>query len=208
MKKSKDERFEPDAHFATKVHALYKARINGTPVSAVYEADVRSVAHGLVALRQALDHFLELHRKNPLRLTAAGGFEADDILAALTTGTAHPIWQYLRSLRSAGERHSRPPPSKREQTIRAMMAGAVLAYEKTGSNREDAAKAVSAGIRTAERKFSAGQLKQWIVRNHNAPWFAGQFVADAVLVPNCDSAGERVLIVAREALHPLLAIPA
>jgi hypothetical protein len=211
VKKSKDERFEADirSEFATKVHALYKARLARIPVTIAYEPDVRRVAYGLVALRQALDHFLEHHRKEPMRLAAGGVFEADDILAALVSGTAHPISKYLQSLKSSGQRHSRPPPSQREQSIRAMLAGAVLAYEKTGSSREEAAKAVSAGIRTAERKFSAGQLKQWIVRNGEAPaWFAGQFAADAVMVPDCDSAGERILIVAREALDPLLAVPA
>jgi hypothetical protein len=66
---------------------------------------------------------------------------------------------------------------------------------------------VSTGIRTAERSFHAGQLLQWIRRSDDANWFAGQFIADAVLVPDCDSAAERILIVVREALHPLLALP-
>ncbi len=148
-----------------------------------------------------------MHRKEPLRLTAAGAYEADDILTALTNGTAHPLWKYLESLKSAGQRASRPPPGKRERTIRSMLAGAVLAYEKTGTTRKAAAEAVSAGIRTAERSFEASQLLQWIRRSDEASWFSGQFTADAVMVPDGVAAGERILVVAREALHPLLALP-
>jgi hypothetical protein len=202
----RDFEAEEGARFAANVLELYRSALDGKGHQDT-DPDVRRVAFGLVALRQTVDHRMQAHRKEPLRLAAGGVYEADDILAALTAGTAHPIWKYLESLRSAGERRNRPAPGQRERSIRSMMAGAVLAYEKTGTTRKAAAIAVSEGIWTAERSFQPGQLLQWIRRDDDAVWFSGQFTADAVLVPNCDSASERILIVVREALHPLLALP-
>jgi hypothetical protein len=208
-KLSEDARAEAEerAKFAEQVTTLYRSTLAKTDRGTGNDPDVRRVAFGLVALRQSLDHFLETHRQNPLRRTAAGAYEADDILTALTNGTAHPIRKYLESLWSAGDRHNRPPPAARERTIRSMLAGAVLAYEGTGTTRVAAAAAVSVGIRSAERSFRPGQLQKWIQRSDDASLFADQFAAGAALVSFCDSPTERILIVAREALHPLLALP-
>lgn len=103
------------ADFAEQVLALYKSTLSKADRRPSRKPDVRRVAFGLVALRQALDHFLALHQKDPVRLAAAGAYEADDILTALTSGTAHPIRKYVKSLNSSEERHNRPPPPMVDQ---------------------------------------------------------------------------------------------
>jgi hypothetical protein len=206
---SEDDRFEAElrAEFGKQVIELYEATLAGNrSLESADDPDVRSVAYGLVALRQAVDHFFQQHRHNQLRLCEMGMYEADEILSALTTGTAHSIRRYLKSKATS----SRPPPSKRENTIRSMLAGAVLAYEKIEGcqTRQDAAQAVSAGIKTADRNFSAGQLMKWIDRDEKgAIWFRDQFTADPFLNDNCGVRSERLLAIARQAMHPLLVVP-
>jgi hypothetical protein len=208
---SEDELYEAAdrAGFAQAVIKLYTTALEGKPYRNP-DGNVRRVAYGLVALRQALDHFFLKYQNNPLRLAEAGAYEADDILNALTQGSAHPIRKYLKSSKLG----KRPPPSRRELTVRAMMVGAVEAFRNAtdAPSAEEAAAAIAAGIRTTERRFSTRQLLQWINRSdketaETAAKFARQFAAYAKTVPDCDSGGERILVVVREALHPLLAVP-
>jgi hypothetical protein len=210
VKSSEDDHFKADkrAKFAADVIKLYDAALNGQ-LDACTESslEVRQVAFGLVALRQALDPHLEKHRNNPLRLAAAGALEAVAILDALTSGRDHPVWMHIDALKSARYRPGAAPPGEQEQKRRAMLAGAVLAYKKAAavSSIRKAAEAVCEGIRSNDFPFSPDQLRQWTRRNDGGP-HAKQFLEDAANVSDC--AGERVLVVARQALHALLSVPA
>jgi hypothetical protein len=203
---SEDGRFEAElrAKFGKQVIELYEATLAGNKIlENAGDLDVRRVAYGLVALRQVVDYVFQQHRNDQIRLCEMGMYEADEILSALTTGTAHPIRRYLKSKATS----SRPPPSKRENTIRSMLAGAVLAYEKIEGcqTRQDAAEAVSAGIKTADQTFSAGQLMKWIDRDEKgAIRFRDQFTADPFLNDNYGVRSERLLAIVRAALHPLV----
>jgi hypothetical protein len=205
---SEDNRFEAElrAEFGKQVIELYEATLAGNRSLETGDLEVRRVAYGLVALRQAVDYFFQQYRNDQLRLCEMGMYEADEILSALETGTAHPIRRYLKSKAIS----KRPTASKREVTIRSMLAGAVLAYEKIEGcqTRQDAAQAVSSGIRSDDRAFSAGQLLKFIERDEiGAIRFRDRFTADRFLTANCGVRSERLLAIVRESLHPLLVVP-
>jgi hypothetical protein len=205
-----DQAFEAAARaqFATDVIKLYKAALNNqVETCADSSLEVRQVAFGLVALRQALDPYLHKYRNDPLRFAAAGGWEATAILDALTSGRDHALWKHIDGIRSALYRPGAAPPVQQEQQRREMLAGVVLAYqEKTGSSRREAARAVCAGIKSPDFPFSADQLRKWVDR-YNGETHAKRFLIEAADVPDCDSDGERILIVGRATLHGLLAVP-
>jgi hypothetical protein len=157
LKRTKpDEKLEAPAQddFAASVIKLYEAALkNHTEPCADSSLETRRVGFGLAALRQALDPFLHKHQNDPLRIAAAGGFEALAILDALTSGQDHPIWKHIDGLRSARYRPGAAAPVQQEQYRRAMLVGAALAYQKeTGVSMRKATAVVCAGDPSARAR--------------------------------------------------------
>lgn len=195
------------AQFATDIIELYRARLAGQPATHS-NPDVRAVAFGLVALKQAIEPALHKHRNDPEALIYTGALVADGIIDALTTGRNHPLWDHIAALQTATYRPG--GPGIYEQRRIEMFAGLVLAYQETADVAQwEASRAVSAGIEAPDFPVTAGQLRQWTRRNEKAArTYADRFLAAAVDVPaDIYSETERILIVGREALYALLVIP-
>jgi hypothetical protein len=204
-----DEKFEAAARaqFATDVIDLYRARMAGQPATHP-DPEVRAVAFGLVALKQAIEPALQKHRNNPQALVYTGALAADGIIDALTTGRDHPLWKHITALQTATYRPG--APGAHEQQRRAMFAGVVIAYqEAAGVTLTKASIAVCEGIKAKDFPVTPGQLRKWIKRNATAArTYADRFLADAVDVPaDVYSETERILIVGREAMFSLLVVP-
>jgi hypothetical protein len=194
------------AQFATDIIDLYRARMAGQPATHP-DAEVREVAFGLVALKQAIEPFLHKHRNDPQALIYTGALVADGIIDALTTGRDHPLWKHIGALQTATYRPG--APGAYDQQRRAMFAGVVLAYQETaGVSRTKASIAVCEGIKAKDFPVTPGQLRKWIERNDKAArTYADRFLADAADVPDRYSETERILIAGREAMFPLLVVP-
>ena len=103
------------ADFATAVIAVYRARITGAPVDPLLASsmkekwpDVCRTGFGLAAIRQALD---QQFKKIAPEEMQEGPREALAIIDALTTGAAHPIWNFLEGMKTASHRDGRMPPN-------------------------------------------------------------------------------------------------
>jgi hypothetical protein len=195
------------AQFATDVIELYRAKMAGQTASHP-DAEVRAVAFGLVALKQAIEPALHRHRNDPQALIYTGAIAADGIIDALTTGRDHPLWTHIAALQTATYRPG--APGIHEQQRRAMFAGVVLAYQETaGVTLTKASIAVCEGIKAKDFPVTPGQLRKWVERNDTAArTYADRFLADAVDVPeDVYSKTERILIVGREAMVSILVVP-
>jgi hypothetical protein len=215
-----DQKIEAKARakFATDIIELYHAQLARKPATHP-DPDVRAVASGLVALKQAIAPFLHQHRNDAEALVYTGVVMADGIIDALTTGQGHPLWKHIDALKTETYRPGRVP-GVQEMRIREMLAGVVLAYQETaGVDQWKAARAVAEGIKSQDFPFTAGQLRQWARRGNSAAvrTYADKFLADAdeqafrcfflpagkIMPPEI----ERILIVGREALFPLIVKP-
>jgi hypothetical protein len=208
---NQDEQLEAPAReqFAADVIKLYTAALAGQLAGCADSSiEIRRVGFGLVALRQALDPFLHKFRNDPVRMAAAGGFEALAILDALTSGRDHPIWKHVDGLRSGRYRPGAAAAVEQERHRRAMLVGVVLAYqEKTGVSQRAAVQAVVDGIKSPDFPLTFEQLRGWVKRN-DGKTHAKRFLIDSAYVDDCPDDGERIMVVGREALHALLVVPA
>lgn len=91
-----DQKIEAEARaqFATDIIELYRARLAEETVTPHPDPEVRAVAYGLVALKQAIAPHLLQHRNDPHALIYTGVVMADGIIDALTTGRNHPLWKH------------------------------------------------------------------------------------------------------------------
>jgi hypothetical protein len=211
---------EAQANFATDVIELYRARMAGQPAVPHPDADVRAVAFGLVALKQAIAPHLHQHRNDPHALVYTGVVMADGIIEALITGHG-PLWRHIGALQTETYRPS-AAPGAHEMQCREMLSGLVLAYQETaGVKQWKAARAVAEGIKAQDFPFTAGQLGKWIDRaggnSAAVRKYADKFLADAdeqafrrcflpagkIMPPDT----ERILIVGREAMFSILVVP-
>jgi hypothetical protein len=199
------------AQFATDVIDLYRARMAGQ-MTTHPDPDVRAVAFGLVALKQALtqatERALQRHPNDPQVLVYTGVAAADEIITALTTTgrRKHPLLKHIDGLKTSV--HLATPGT--DQKRREMFAGVVLAYQDTAKIKQwDASRAVAAGIIAKDFPVNAGQLRQWVRRNGRAArTYADRFLVEAAKVPaELYSETDRILIVGREALFTLLVVP-
>jgi hypothetical protein len=194
------------AEFGTQVIDLYKAAVAGKLAEHgnADSGDVRAVAFGLIALRNAVDHFLQSHPGEALH--ASGMYQANAILEALTTPSAHPIWSYISSLQS--QRVHLAPSGATVQKIRDMIGGIVLAYKQASGAKsvKKAADAVHDRIKPPDFPFSADLARKWAARE-DAEGMARRFLAYSDEVPDCDSPAERVLIIGCRELFPLVTSP-
>jgi hypothetical protein len=207
MKQARKVEAEARAKFATDVINLYRARLAGQPETHP-DAEVRAVAFGLIALKQAIAPVLHQHRDDPHALVYTGAVLADGIIDALTTGRG-PLWTLIKALETETYRPS-AAPGAHEMQRREMFAGLVLAYQETTcSNQTEAARAVAEGIRSKDFPVTAGQIRQWARRNTAAARkHADRFLADADGIPaDRYSEPERILIAGREAMFPVLVVP-
>lgn len=195
------------AQFATDIIDLYRARLAGRPATHP-DPEVRAVAYGLVALKQAIEPALRKHRNNPQELIATGLIVADGIIDALTTGRG-PLWKLIGALQTEPYRPGKAP-SPQEVKRREMFAGLVLAYQETACIKQrPAAQAVAAGIKAPDFPATAGQVRQYARRYNGAAAreHADRFLADAVAIPaDRYSETERILIAGREAMYSILVI--
>jgi hypothetical protein len=196
------------AQFAADVIGLYRARLAGKPETHP-DPEVRAVAFGLIALKQAIAPVLHRHQNDPQALVYTGAVMADGIIEALTTGRG-PLWKLIGALKTEQYRPGKAPDPQ-EVKRREMFAGLILAYQETACiDQWDAARAVADGIKAQDFPATAGQLRQYARRNSGAAAreHADRFLADAVKIPaDTYSETERILIAGREAMFPLLVVP-
>jgi hypothetical protein len=196
--------------FANRVRALYSAALDGTSDNHSEEdRDVRAVAFGLAAIKQALDDRKAKHERDQLRLAAGGIFQADDILDAITRGFGHPVWKFIDGVRPY--RKGRAIGVESEMKRREQFAGIALAYvEATGVTEREAAAKVAQGITWEDHRFSEEQIRTWIWRNRpEAEHLSRDFLAQAARLSPQDSHSDRVLAVGRTAIfHSSATVPA
>jgi len=171
------------AKFATDVIRICDAEIagklNDQELSA--DRDVRKVAFGLIALRQATTYFLEKFKNHPndARLPESALVDAAAILDALTTGKGHPVWDHIEALQTRKYRSGAALSVKTETMRRRMVAGLVLAYKQaTGVTINKAAHTVADGIKSDDFSFNGDQLRKWVAHDDGQE-FADQFLSDA-----------------------------
>jgi len=203
-----DQKIEAEARaqFATDVINLYHAKMERSEDTHP-DPDVRAVACGLAALKQAIDPVLQRHQHNPEVLIRTGAAAANEIINALTTTGRrdHPLWKHICSLQTS--LHLATPGAQQRRT---MFAGIALAYqEAAGGDLRPATVAVSASINAPDFPVNAEQLRQWVRRNEKAARVhAKRFLADAkALGGPAGSLPHCVIIVGRKAMKPLLVIP-
>jgi hypothetical protein len=195
---------EARAQFAKDVIGLYRARLAGQPEKHP-DPEVRAVAFGLVALKQAIAPVLHRHRDDPEALVYTGVKMADGIIDALTTGRG-PLWKLIGALQTEVYRPS-AAPGAHEMQRREIYAGLVLAYQEAACvDQAKAARAVAEGVKMQDFPISPGQLKKWVERNGEAARnYADRFLAADVDSPaDHYSETERVLRAGRKALFPLV----
>jgi hypothetical protein len=196
------------AQFAADVIGLYRARLAGK-LDTHSDPEVRAVAFGLIALKQAIAPVLHQHRNDPQALVYTGAVMADGIIEALTTGRG-PLWRLVGALQTEPYRPGKAP-GPQEVKRREMFAGLVLAYQETACIPQwEAARAVADGIKAQDFPATAGQVRQYARRNNGAAarTHADRLLARALEIPaDRYSETERLLIAGREALFPLVVIP-
>ena len=151
------------ADLATAVIAIYTARITGAPVDPLLASSMKEkwpnvcrIGFGLAAIRQALD---QQFKKIAPEEMQEGPREALAIIDALTTGAAHPIWNFLEGMKTASHRDGRMPPNLIDQMGRDWVLGAVRALEQVGSKhakREVVNVCVEEGVTLDQR-----QIRSW-----------------------------------------------
>jgi hypothetical protein len=203
---------ERRAKFATDVIKICDAEIAGKLDDRELSADrdVRKVAFGLIALRQATTHFLEKFKNHPDdgRLPQSGLVDAAAILEALTTGKRHPIWKHIEALKTQKYRSGAALSVETETMRRRMVVGLVLAYkDATGLTANKALRAVVNGIKSEDFSFNVEQLRKWVAHDDGQE-FANQFLSDAkalggpaAALPKC------VMIVGRKAIWQFWSTP-
>ena len=88
-----------------------------------------------------------------------GPREALAIVDALTTGAAHPVWNFLEGMKTGSHRDGRMPPNLIDQMGRDWVLGAVRALEQVGSKhakREVVNMCVEEGVTLDQR-----QIRSW-----------------------------------------------
>ena len=198
-----------EAEFAERVLALYHAALKGNAAAhSESDEDVCAVAFGLVAITQAIEDRKTKYKHDQLRMVQAGVFLASDIIAALTSGGRHRVWDFIAGMRSGRYRPGKTPSVNLREHQR--LGGIALAYEKaaTVSGRVAALK-VAEGVRWEHRRFSDEQIRGWLKRNRPAcERIAEGILAEARQLPAVDPLPERVLIVGRrEIFHSGLSVP-
>jgi hypothetical protein len=226
------------AEFSTKINKLYHARMAGQPATDPDpDPDVRGVAFGLVALKQALlqaiKPFLRKYRNDPEArkeaLVARGYIVADGIITALTTTGRrdHPLWKHIDSLQTSSERATAGANQRRRWE---MLAGVAIAYQEAtgGGSLRAATRAVCESIQAKDFPVNPEQLRKRMDRhdkaaNKAAKQYAKIFLAEAKAIGRSargQSIGldpiwpkpaaalpQCVIIVGRKALSPFLVIP-
>jgi hypothetical protein len=195
------------AQFATDVISLYNATIAGRRAPRHPDPDVRTVAFGLVALKQAVELASRKHRNNREALIASGAPVADEIITALTTTARrdHPLWKHIGSLQTSPHRATAGRQQRWE-----MLAGVALAYqEASDGSLRGATRAVCEGIPATDYPVNPEKLRKWVDRNEKAARVhANQFLADAKALGGPAAALPRCVIIAgRNAMGALLVVP-
>jgi hypothetical protein len=203
---------ERRAKFATDVIKICDAEISGKLDDQELSANkkVRAVAFGLIALRQATTHFLEILKNHPddSRLPKSGLVDAAAIVDALTTGKGHPVWKHIEALQTPKYRSGAAYPVETDTMRRRMVAGLVCAYKQAANVKiNKAAQAVADDIKSEDFSFSAGQLRKWVDQDDGKK-FADQFLSDAKALGGPPAALPRcVLIVGRKAIWRFWSTP-
>jgi hypothetical protein len=184
--------------FAADVIEAYKAAIAGKPSQRKFDWEVRKVAFGLVALRQASNYFFEKVRDDEdiTRLPKSALLDAAAILDALTSGQDHPIWRHINGLKSDAYRPGRAPKAKTERLRQSIVGGLVLALHEAGklSVRKAAERIISEiqEIQSAEISFTSDQLRKW-ARHNDAREHAERFIQTARSNPDKKSMSKRIM---------------
>jgi hypothetical protein len=125
------------ADFATAVIAVYHDRIGGDPVDPLLASkmkerwpDVCRVAYGFAAIRQAIDQ--RYKEAAPEEMHEEGLREGSGIVDAVTSGRAHPVWDFLDGMRTGPHRDGRMPPNRMELLGQHWVLGIVRALEQVG----------------------------------------------------------------------------
>jgi hypothetical protein len=184
--------------FASDVIEAYKAAIARKPSGRKFDWEVRKVAFGLAALRNAIDYFFEKVRDDQdiSRLPSSGLVDAAAILDALTSGQDHPIWRHIDGLKSETYRPGRAPKAKTERLRQLIVGGLVLALQEEGNlSAREAAKIIISQIQeiqSADISFTLDQLRKW-VRDNDAREHAERFIQTARSNPDKKSMLERIM---------------
>jgi hypothetical protein len=149
--------------FAVRVIDACQRITRGEPIKEP-ERDVRRVAIGLVVLQHAIKLYLPLIAadKSPFSGAESGIVHANEILEALTTSRAHPIFNHIEGLRSPRFRANSPGPTPTERLIRTYVAGLAVAYQKaTGVRQTPACNTISQVCQFPDFRITGDQVKSF-----------------------------------------------
>jgi hypothetical protein len=211
MKKPNGKTGAADAsQFASDVIEVYKAVIAGKPRQREFGREVRQAAHGLAALRQASDYFLEQlfqDDQNITGLPSSALMDAAAILDALTSGKDHPIWRHIDGVRSVAHRPGRAPKATTELLRQSIAGGLVLALQEAGKlSGRQAAVAVISRVQSTDFSFTFEQLRKW-AKHDDAHEIAKGFIQTARNNPDTKSLSERVMIAGHTAIYKFWSTP-
>jgi hypothetical protein len=201
-----------EADFAERVLALYRAALAGNADRHTeQDIEVRSVAFGLTALKQAIDDRKFKYQRDRMRLMESGVYQALDIIEALTTGQGHPLWRFVAGMRSGRFRPGRAPAIQSEMDRRTTFAAIAWAYKTaSGGSEREAAAAVAEGIGWEDHRYSPAQIRQWMKRlQSECEPLRQKILGDADRMLPFDPLPARVLTVGRsEIYHSSATVPA
>ncbi len=164
------------ASFAENVIAIYNRAIQGEradnsddSLNGTVDREVRQVGYGLALLRLLTDQCAKkLQRRSATQRASSAIREAEGILDALVTGTNHPIFRHIASLRSARFRPQKAAANITMRRRRACVAGFILAYQKAANVKESEAARVVVKACCQSKEFALGEAKsivKWILRS-------------------------------------------
>jgi hypothetical protein len=190
---------ESSSQFAADVIEAYKAAMAQEPRRGDLDRDVRKVAFGLAALRNAINEFLPKFATDPdvYRLPSSGLVDAAAILDALISGEDHSIWKHIESLQSGGYRPGRAPKVETERRRQAIAGGLVLALNQSCLlSYRKASLLIVSGIRSQDFSFTDRQLRKW--KDHpEAPGCAEKIIEISRTVPGANNEIERIMTAGR-----------
>jgi hypothetical protein len=169
-----------DAEFVDAVTGLYHLAIDqiqpGKKFSSLSKDDqfeARSVATGLIVIRQLLDQEMR-KQKGAVETARKGILLAYELLDALVTGTSGPIRRYVSHLGSVKNGPQRAPPNTFITQRRDYIVGLVFALQESAKRdgkkmtRDKASFIVSDSCRFSDHSYSVDTIKGWI-KNRAAP---------------------------------------
>jgi len=143
------------AGFADEVNEYVNRILNNKPLGKKYSRHVEQTGRPLVLNRRLLDRHL---KENPIDLD---GLLALRWLDEQQTGRGNLFWRYADSVR-ATRRKGKPPPSRFNETVRALLIGVVLAYANiAGISFTKARKEVVVRCELGTVGITADILKAW-----------------------------------------------